>query len=1447
MLLAALGLFLFTALPASQRWLAAEASAMLSEDLGTRVTIGRARIGLLNRVVLDDVLLLDQQSDTLLAATRLSVKISLKELASNRIYLSSAQLYGYQIHLRRPSLQEPYNFQFLLDHFASDDTTSSPLNLALSQVVVRRGRLTHDITSEPASPTFSPAHFALEDLRLNLSADTITNESTTLKISELSFSDSNSGLTISDLSLHLSAYYPEEGDIRFRLEDFQLQLPSSDLQVPQLSGVLHKTIAYDSAYWQPTLFEGSLRGHLVPADLSALLPQLSSFREPVRLHANSSVVRHRLRLSDIQLQLSDDLSLDADLSLGFAPSDQSASLLMASLRELHISPELSSTVLDLLAETFQLSPTLVASLQRLGDLRLQGNGRYGRDLRSTELQLSTSVGSALLQGDITSSGAFQAHVETDKLRPTLLAEDPADLPLDDVSLAADVSGNAHAGTIKGNIQSSLLLKSEPIDRLQADFDLAANDAKGVVTLYGSHYRGQLQANVHSPRPLRFDTSIIDELSGNLQLSDVAIHTEQSDYDLQRLEVKMTADETRRHSLSVQGDFINAACAGDYSYLTLVSSMQQAIHQILPSLIPLPSSAPASSADQLTFELKLHDSDALSRLLGLSLSLPEPGYIQGSFSGATKQLSTRLDAPHVVLNGQDLRALSLIAQTRADSLDLFLSAQRMIESGPLDVSLLAHSADDLLHSTLSWDDHNSPAQRGEVTTATHFSRSETDDLVVDLAIQPTQIIVADTAWNVHPATLRLADGVVHVNDFEVSLRDRHLRVDGRASSNPADTLFADLRNVNLQYVFGIIDFHDVEFAGHATGKVKVANFSGVPWVSGLLNIEDFQVNDGFLGRLAVDIGFGRKDDRAIDLDGLIYDPSYGTWNHVVGIIKPGREAGRGMDLHINADHLNTYFINSFTEDIFDDVQARASGYAHIHGPFKELNLEGEVVLDSVALGLPYLGTRYHTHGGDTLHLHPGGIRLGDIHLYDHRHGTDLREHHGVLRGELRYRHFKNLYYDFTIQADDLLGYDFREFGDQTFCGTAFADGTVHLLGKPGELRVDIAGTPAPGTVFTYNASTPETTTDNAFITFNSRNKPQPAPVSDAAPAATAPDEVPDDGTNMYINFDLNINPQAQMRLLMDPRSGDYINLYGDGHIRATYYNKGRFQMYGTFRVDHGNYRLSLQEFIRKEFQFQQGGTIVFGGSPMKGDLNLQAVYTVPSVSLNDLATGSNFSASSVRVNCLMNIGGQAENPQISFDFDIPNVNEDEKQMVRSLISTDEERNLQVIYLLGIGRFYTYGLDANQGQTNTAMQGLLSSTLSGQLNNVLSNAIGSNNWNFGTNLSTGTLGWQDMDVEGSLSGRLLNNRLLINGTFGYHDTPIANTNFIGDFDVRYLLTKSGTVSLKAYSETNDRYFTKSALTTQGIGFQLSKNFSSFRDLFRTQTSSAARKKREKNTNL
>ena len=133
---------------------------------------------------------------------------------------------------------------------------------------------------------------------------------------------------------------------------------------------------------------------------------------------------------------------------------------------------------------------------------------------------------------------------------------------------------------------------------------------------------------------------------------------------------------------------------------------------------------------------------------------------------------------------------------------------------------------------------------------------------------------------------------------------------------------------------------------------------------------------------------------------------------------------------------------------------------------------------------------------------------------------------------------------------------------------------------------------------------------------------------------------------------------------------------------------------------------------------------------------------------------------------MDITGNMLHPTVKLGIELPNESEEKQRIVQNVISTEDQINMQTLYLLGIGKFYTPDY-ATVSQNSNAMTSVLSSTLSGQLNNMLSQVINSSNWNIGVNGSTGTNGWTDMEFEGMLSGQLLNNRLLINGNFRYRD--------------------------------------------------------------------------------
>jgi hypothetical protein len=508
-----------------------------------------------------------------------------------------------------------------------------------------------------------------------------------------------------------------------------------------------------------------------------------------------------------------------------------------------------------------------------------------------------------------------------------------------------------------------------------------------------------------------------------------------------------------------------------------------------------------------------------------------------------------------------------------------------------------------------------------------------------------------------------------------------------------------------------------------------------------------------------------------------------------------------------------------------LNGRVNGFVRLHGPFKALDFEGKVSA-AIDAKVDVLNTYFQVRN-DSVTLSSGDFAFNNVRVYDREGNT------GLVNGHLWHNHLKKLTYRFDIQANNLLMYNTNDPGDLLFYGKVYGKGNVVLQGGNNSMMIDASVTTGRNTTFTYVTGLTTEATNNQFITFVDKT---PKRVSDNVKTdiyhfTDAQKKEEDDGPPMdlYINMMIDATPDASMCVVMDPIAGDNITARGNGNFKVTYYNKGDFTIYGTYNIDNGMYKLSMQEVIRKDFALNSGSTVTFAGDPYLANLDVQAVHTVNSVSLSDLSPDASLNQSTVKVNCLMNLTGSLANPEIKFDLELPTVSEEDRELVRSATSTEEQMNTQIIYLLGIGKFYTYDYANNQGQSSNATSSLAFNTLSGQLNNMLSQWMDSENWNLGANLSTGEKGWTDVEAEAILSGRLLNNRLLINGNFGYRENVLANTNFIGDFEVVWLLTRNGDFRIRAYNQTNDRYFTKSTLTTQGVGFMYKKDFNKWEDLF------------------
>ena len=550
------------------------------------------------------------------------------------------------------------------------------------------------------------------------------------------------------------------------------------------------------------------------------------------------------------------------------------------------------------------------------------------------------------------------------------------------------------------------------------------------------------------------------------------------------------------------------------------------------------------------------------------------------------------------------------------------------------------------------------------------------------------------------------------------------------------------------------------------------------------------------------------------------------SHVYGYIYPIKPTS-ALDLQIEADSTNLKFIEHYMSSITPEFNGRASGNVHFYGKFKGLTMEGRVLGDA-SMKVDVLNTTFFIK--DSILIEPNGLTFHNNRIFD------PQGNQGHANGYLHYEHFKNLEYRFQFDVNNMLVMNTKESLDLPFYGTVYGTGNALIAGNAQDgVNIDVAMTTDRNTNFVYIKDNVSSAASTQFIKYVDKT-PRRAVLdsinltSDYELAQQEIQQEEESHTDIRLNLLVEATPNATMKIVMDPIAGDYISGRGSGNIRTEFYNKGDdVKMFGSYRISQGVYKFSLQEVIRKDFTIKDGSTISFNGPPLDATMDIQANYMVNSASLNDLVPNASSYGipTNIRVNCTMNLTGHLTSPDIKLGLEVPNERDEVQALIRNYIPTDEQMNMQILYLLGIGKFYTpENVDATQN--SNMMTSVLSSTLSGQLNNALSNIINSNNWNIGTNLSTGEKGWTDMEFEGMLSGQLLNNRLLINGNFGYRDNPMANTNFVGDFEAEWLVNRSGDIRLKAYNETNDRYYTRTNLTTQGIGIIFKKDFNRWKEL-------------------
>ena len=294
--------YLLLLLPPVQDKLRHEGEKALGEYLNTSVKVSSVSITPFNQLEAGDVLVYDQQGDSLLTIGKLGAGISLKELiADGRIVITYGEIIGLNGHVTRPDKESPTNMQFIIDAFKpKDDKPPKPFDVQVKTVVVRQSSLTYDVLDQPRHPgRFDPNHLAVNNLRADLTLPQLKNNDFDIRIKRLSF-DEASGLALNRLAADVHVT-----DNALDVKGLNVKLPGSDIRLDDihLDYTSLKTLGSELA--DMPLRVSTPGSTITPSDLAPLLPQLKNFNDRLSVVATVERDGNRISVPTLRLRSSD--------------------------------------------------------------------------------------------------------------------------------------------------------------------------------------------------------------------------------------------------------------------------------------------------------------------------------------------------------------------------------------------------------------------------------------------------------------------------------------------------------------------------------------------------------------------------------------------------------------------------------------------------------------------------------------------------------------------------------------------------------------------------------------------------------------------------------------------------------------------------------------------------------------------------------------------------------------------------------------------------------------------------------------------------------------------------------------------------------------------------------------------------------------------------------------
>ena len=1446
-------------IPAVQNFVVHKAAEVVSRKLETTVSIDRVDIGIFSKIKVKGFYVEDYGRDTLLYVGKLDAYVTGFGIFGGGLAFSRGEIADAKLYLRQMPDGEMNIKQIVSRISDPDKPKKGNFRLSLKRASIENMDLCLErIDSVAPDYGIDFSHMHLYGLTARVDDFVIDGSAIYTTIAALTARE-RSGFVLDHLA---GRFYMTQGCLGF--EDASIVTARSNIRIPYISLVGNSWAEYKDFLGQVRI-EAALRNTSVSTDdIAWFAPKLRDW------HVDFSNIDVEVAgvVSDFtakvrSMHVGEGTTLVADAVVKGLP-DIRDTWFDLSVPRLHSSAEaVDGLALGIAGR--KLSDKLVGILGNSGSVDL--NARFKGKLASFDMQL----GAATEVGDIACNlrmsplkkglSSVRGDVETRNLRLGELL-DRRDL-LGNATLTAYVDGVIGKGVADANIAGNVTqlgFNGYVYDSLRLDGRLRNREFDGRVTARDPNldfdFFGLVDFNDSVPR---YDFTMdlrhadlarlhinrrdsvsqlsahivanaggrsLDDLNGRIQVTGARYRY--NDKEIEASNMTVTGENSERSKLvELRSDFADATFRSKTSYRTVFEYLRRSAWKYLPMLREAPpetgpSERKAAVANDFSLlSVNIRNFNPVADAVSAGLQVADGSSLQLLFNPASDQLSLKASSEYIERRRILATRLSVNASNRGDSLAVYASAEDLY-AGVLHLPRLSLTGGARQGRVQLSAGFNDTTRR--VSGLVGFRSAVVDEhgpngRVVDLRILPSHITRGDKTWQIYAHKILIDTARIVIDKFFVMNREQELLLNGIASRSRADSVTLSLRNFDLSPFTQVAERMGYVIEGRTNGSAQMKSVLRGGEISADILFDSVEVNDipAPPMRLASRWDFARNRAGVTVVDRLKRDTL------VRGFYAPDQMR---YYARVDIDSLDMGLLDPILTGVISSTEGVASADLVLQGQRREAELAGEIHVSGLRTKVDFTQVAYSMPEA-VLSVKNNRFKASNVAVFD------PQGHRGRFDFDMSLQHLSNISYDVRVAPQQMLVLDTDADDNDAFYGKVYATGSARISGDKGAVKMDIAASTDGNSSFVLPLSSKSNISNADFVVFV---QPEKTDTLDNVARKKLLFERKhrqraDASNQMNITMALDVRPDAEVEIDV---AGNTVKGRGEGTLNLAINPRANiFEIYGDYTISEGSFMLSLQQIINKRFTIESGSSIQWTGSPMNALLDIDAVYKLKA-SLQPLLQGTSENLGgdrSVPVECIIHLGDRLSNPSIGFDVRVPGSDPETQTLVTNALSTPETVDTQFLYLLLFNSFMSENssqANANIGSSVSAATGLEF------VSNMVSNWLSSSDYNVVIRYRPKSELTSD-EVDFGLSKSLINNRLFVEVEGNYlidnKQAAVNNnsmSNFMGEAYITYLIDRAGTLKLKAFTQTIDRFDENQGLQETGIGVYFKEDFNNLRDL-------------------